>query len=112
MTKKNEIEKVVEATVSRLRREGLLRGDDDAEYRRGGDLLKRFYKGDTLRDGIKAEDISRAIASQRSDAYYELLPLYYGDGATIERLAEYFVCDVATVYRNKRRLVIEISKAL
>lgn len=40
----NEIERVVDATIRRLRQEGLIRGDDDAEYRRGGDILRRVSR--------------------------------------------------------------------
>ena len=36
----------------------------------------------------------------------------YGDGVTLERIAEYYERDVTTVSRNKRRLVLEISKML
>lgn len=108
---KTVVNHAVSETIRQLKKDGYISGSD-ADYRRGGDLLKRYYKGGVLPDGIRQADAARAIASVRSDAFYELLPLYYGDGATIEKLAEYFRCDVTTVSRNKKRLVIEIAKLL
>ena len=108
----NEIERVVDATIRRLRQEGLIRGGDDAEYRRGGDILRRFYRGGVMPEGITPENVARAISTQSADRYYEIIPLYYGDGATVEHLAEYFDCDTTTVARNKRRLVLAVSQLI
>lgn len=110
--KKEDARQIAREVVSELRQQGFLAGDDNASYSRTGNLLKRYFADKASLDDDTRAKVAEAIRSVRADAYYELLIMYYGDGVTLERLAEYFVCDVATVYRNKRRLVIEISKTL
>lgn len=107
----NVVDLTVARTIERLKKEGFISGGD-ADYRRTGDILKRYYAGEPIGEGLTKQRISYAIASIQSDAYYEIIPLYYGDGASMERVAEYFGCDVTTVSRNKKRLVIAIANAL
>lgn len=110
--KKEDARQIAREVVSELRQQGLLRGDDDAEYSRTGDLLRRYFADKELPEDVPRAKIGEAIRSVRADAYYELLVMYYGDGVTLEQIAEYYERDVTTVSRNKRRLVLEISKML
>lgn len=110
--KKEDARQIAREVVSELRQQGFLAGDDNAAYSRTGDLLKRYFADKASLDDETRLKVAEALRSVRADAYYELLMMYYGDGVTLERLAEYYDRDVATVSRNKRRLVIEISRAL
>ena len=110
--KKEDARQIAREVVSELRQQGFLAGDDNAVYSRTGDLLKRYFADKASLGDETRLKVAEALCSVRADAYYELLMMYYGDGVTLERLAEYYDRDVATVSRNKRRLVLEISKMI
>ena len=49
--------------------------------------------------------IDNAIDTLKDDPYYELINLRYFKGWSREEIADYFVCDVKTITRNKNRLI-------
>jgi len=49
--------------------------------------------------------IDDALQKISSDAYYDIISLRYFEGKTREYIAEYFDVDVATISRNKNRLI-------
>ena len=49
--------------------------------------------------------IDDALSKISNDKYYDLIRLRYFEGKTREEIAEYFDVDVATVSRNKNRLI-------
>ena len=51
------------------------------------------------------EIIDAALSKLENDNYYDLIRLRYFEGKTREEIAEYFNVDVATVSRNKNRLI-------
>lgn len=51
------------------------------------------------------EIIDTAISKLGSDNYYDLIRLRYFEGKTREEIADYFSVDVATISRNKNRLI-------
>jgi len=51
------------------------------------------------------EIIDAALSKLEDDKYYDLIRLRYFEGKTREEIAEYFDVDVATVSRNKNRLI-------
>ncbi len=51
------------------------------------------------------EIIDAALSKLEDDNYYDLIRLRYFEGKTREEIAEYFNVDVATVSRNKNRLI-------
>lgn len=51
------------------------------------------------------EIIDTAISKLESDNYYDLIRLRYFEGKTREEIADYFSVDVATITRNKNRLI-------
>lgn len=57
----------------------------------------------TTRTFLRVMD--EALETVKDDMYYELIPMRYFEGATLEDIAEYFDCDVSTVSRNKNRLI-------
>lgn len=46
---------------------------------------------------------------RNSEVYFELIPLKYFQGKTYEEIAEYFHCDVRTVYRQKKNLINKLQ---
>lgn len=46
---------------------------------------------------------------KNSEVYYELVPLKYFQGKTYEEIAEYFHCDVKTIYRQKKNLINKLQ---
>lgn len=96
---RSEIREIVKETVMELMRSDMLKTN---EYQRAGELLGEYFSRPlTERKGTEAE---RALTRLRGDKYFAILPLYYGQGYTIERLAERFDCETSTISRNKRRL--------
>lgn len=51
------------------------------------------------------EVIDNAISRLEDDNYYDLIRLRYFEGKTREEIAAYFNVDVATISRNKNRLI-------
>ena len=51
------------------------------------------------------EIIDAALSKLEDDNYYDLIRLRYFEGKTREEIAEYFDVDVATISRNKNRLI-------
>lgn len=46
---------------------------------------------------------------KNSEVYYELVPMKYFQGKTYEEIAEYFHCDVKTIYRQKKNLINKLQ---
>lgn len=81
------------------------------------------YQLDTKNDFEKAEEqiealensimitkryiavIDDALSKISNDKYYDIIRLRYFEGKTREEIAEYFDVDVATISRNKNRLI-------
>lgn len=51
------------------------------------------------------EIINKALSRIEKDNYFDLIRLRYFEGKTREEIAEYFNVDVATISRNKNRLI-------
>ena len=56
--------------------------------------------------------IDKCMATLKNDPYYDVLPMRYFEGRTLEDIGVYFGCDHTTVSRNKNRLVKELSMRL
>lgn len=56
--------------------------------------------------------IDKCMATLKTDPYYDVLPMRYFEGRTLEDIGVYFGCDHTTVSRNKNRLVKELSMCL
>lgn len=69
-----------------------------------------------LRDAYDSGETNRelvhAMRQLTSDPYFELLPKYFGEGLTIERLAEEYDVEVSTITRNKKRLCLKIYELM
>lgn len=101
------VRKIVAATVEELRRCGALRSFADLAYTEILSVLSAYYGcGET--DG----EITEALKSIESDAYYKIIPLNFRYGYSLERIAELYGVDVSTIKRNKKRLCIAVYEKL
>ena len=51
------------------------------------------------------EVIDDALSKNANDKYYDIIRMRYFEGQTREKIAEHFEVDVATISRNKNRLI-------
>jgi DNA-directed RNA polymerase specialized sigma subunit len=56
--------------------------------------------------------IDKCMAMLKNDPYYDILPMRYFEGRTLEDIGVYFGCDHTTISRNKNRLVRELAMRL
>jgi hypothetical protein len=56
--------------------------------------------------------IDKCMDKLRTDQYFDTLEMLYFEGQTMEAIAVYYGCGVATVSRNKNRLVKELAMLL
>jgi predicted transcriptional regulator len=104
---KEAVRAIVDATIKELMRNGMLKRVGDIAYSDTVEMLRAYYA-----HAKKDAALTAAIAAVRADTYFEIIPLYFRDGYTIERLAEEFSVDTSTISRNKKRLCLEIYSML
>ena len=99
-----DAKKIANEVVLALEKRGVVRDESDVIYSRMGQTLKGYYsaKSDT--------EITDVLEKLKSEKYFEILPLYYGEGATIEELADKFSVDVSTIKRQKKRLCLMFNR--
>lgn len=56
--------------------------------------------------------IDKCMAALKNDMYYDILPMRYFEGRTLEDIGIFFGVDHTTISRNKSRLVRELSMRL
>ena len=56
--------------------------------------------------------IDKCMAALKNDPYYDILPMRYFEGRTLEDIGVYLGCDHSTISRNRSRLVRELSMRL
>ena len=56
--------------------------------------------------------IDKCMAALKNDPYYDILPMRYFEGRTLEDIGAYLGCDHSTVSRNRSRLVRELAMRL
>lgn len=56
--------------------------------------------------------IDKCMLAIKNDPYYDILPMRYFEGRTLEDIGVYFGCDHSTISRNKSRLVRELAMRL
>ena len=94
------IQKIVKATIAELKKSGMLKSSDDIAYREISDVLRSFYHGD------RQPKVRQALQTIEDDPYFEIIPLYFQQHQTIEKIAEILDVEVSTVTRNKKRLCL------
>jgi hypothetical protein len=95
------------ATVHEFKASGALKDPKTIIYRDMSSRLLEFYKGEKSDPGL-----ANALLKLSEDMYFDIIPLYYCTGNTIENIAEGFEVEISTITRNKKRLCIEIYKLL
>jgi RNA polymerase sigma factor (sigma-70 family) len=73
------------------------------------DKYTQGIKSSMMRTRQEVLRIERALEPVKDDRYYDIIPMKYFDGMTIEDIAERFECEEKTVRRNKNRLVNKIK---
>lgn len=56
--------------------------------------------------------IHKALKTIEQDKYYEIIPKYYFENISMEKLSAHFEKDVKTIYRNRQRLINELKLQL
>ena len=56
--------------------------------------------------------MDKCMAALKNDPYYDVLPMRYFEGRTLEDIGVYFGVDHTTISRNKSRLVKELAMRL
>lgn len=100
------IDAAVEKTVAALWRTGAIKMDD-AKYADISYMLQDYYQ-----NGQAVPKIEAALERVKHDEYFDIIPLYYGDGLNIADIAKVRGCDVSTIVRNKKRLCLQIYTLL
>ena len=104
---KQLVTEIIRMTILELQRAGMLKDTKDSAYADINDMLKRFYDG-----GEKDAVIRDALKKLEADAYFKILPMYYGYGYTIDEIADSFEVETSTISRNKKRLCLEVYKLI
>ena len=100
---KRYIDLAVRQTIQEYKKAGLIKGVEGVAYSEAAELLESYYKSDN-----PDASITYAIQGQRFDPYFRIIPMYFKDKATLEKIAEQLGVDVSTVVRNKKRLCLAI----
>ena len=101
-----EVRRLIKKAVRKEVREYLGKNEDMIYTNISKDLVEYYQQGE------KDEDIRSVLEELTEQKYFEIIPLYYRDGVTIEKIAERFGVDVSTIVRNKRRLCLDIQRDL
>lgn len=70
-------------------------------------LTEKIY-----RDTKEIEEIDVALQSVKANPYYQIIPLTYFEGKQQEAVAQAMHCDKTTVWRNRQKLVTQMSVVL
>jgi hypothetical protein len=103
-----DIEKIAERVVERLSERGV--AEDPiarTEYLLRG--YQRLMQKDDRESRKMLRKIDVALEMIRDDDYYDALYRHYVLGDKIESIAEDLNCGIATVSRNKNRLIKQLS---
>ncbi len=104
---KEYIDYTIKRTVHELKCQGALRSNDSIGYTEMSRALYDYY-----RSGEDNADIKQALESIKADAYARIIPMYYGEGMTIDTVAAELGVDVSTIVRNKRRLCLDMYTSM
>ena len=66
-------------------------------------------KSSMMRTRQEVMRIDRALEVIQDDKYYDIIPMKYWGGISMEDIAEKFECEDRTIYRNKNRLVNKVK---
>lgn len=104
---KEYIDYTIKQTVHELKRIGALRSNDSLGYSEVSRALYDYY-----RSGEDNAEIRAALEAISSDEYASIIPMYYGEGLTIDTISSELHVDVSTIVRNKKRLCLDIYTSM
>lgn len=96
------ISMTVAATISELKRNGMLRDRYSVLLKDTEPVLREYFAKKNNKE------IESFLITHSDDPYIDILYLHYRDNVTIERIAECLEKDVSTIKRNKKRLIMSI----
>lgn len=99
------VKKAVSETIKELKKQRLL--NEPFDYSMISATLFGFYA-----EPEKYPEISVALKEIEADYYFGIIPLYYQQRHTLEKLAEIYDVEVSTIARNKKRLCEKISQII
>lgn len=104
---KRYIDLVVGDAIKKLTDDGLIKRQTDIDYANVSKKLYEFYQGNHQEEigGAVRDGLEKLL----DDPYFRILPLYYGQQVTIEKLAVEFGVDISTIVRNKKRLCLSLN---
>ena len=90
-------------TVRQLKQNGMLRESTDTAYQEITETLRKYYDFEE-----RDPEITEALQKIKNDPYYEIFPLWFRYGYSIEDIAESLDVDTSTISRNKKRLSLKL----
>lgn len=111
MTNDELIRQTVRETISELRRAGMLKENRLNSFKKTEKVLfelEHWKQCDSKRTKRFVAIVERALDEIRDDEYFEMIPMRYFEGQTLEQIAEYFDLSVSSVSEIRRRLVNRI----
>lgn len=108
------IERTVNRTVLKMKMAGLLKDNRRTAVEKTEEVLRDFptFKetaGNRKETAKMVLQIEQALATIKSDPYYEIIEMFYFDGVSREMIAGYFDTTPTTISRNKTRLIRKLS---
>ena len=100
---KSAIQAAVKEMIYELKKSGLIKDSDGVLYNDAIEIITGYYE-----DGQKDAAIKYAIYGLRFDPYYQIIPLYFEQHETLEKIAEKLGVTASTIVRNKKRLCLAI----
>lgn len=100
---KELIDLTVKKSIEEYKKSGLLKESDNVCYSDASEIIASYYKSER-----NEASITYAIQGQRFDPYFRIIPMYFQENKTIEKISEELGVDISTVVRNKKRLCLAI----
>lgn len=99
---RKEVQSIILATISELRRQGMLKDEYEIIRKTSEPQIRQFF--------VKKNNdrVKNFLIEYSDDPYIDILYLHYRDNATLERIAECMSKDVSTIKRNKKRLLTSL----
>lgn len=103
----SEIKKIVRMTIRETYKTDRMKYAISEIYEEISQKLRRYYNGTEY-----SSNISIALDALRNDLYYDIIPLYYQQGKTVDNISRIMNIDSSTVVRHKKRLCLELFSML
>lgn len=99
-------DKTVHKAISELKAAGFFKDVRSIVHKEISTRLRAYYKG------AADPKLEAALQELKDDDYFDIIPLYYYTGNTIEHIADGYDVDISTITRNKKRLCFEIYELM